>query len=89
MESDVEYEQEQEEFGDDVEDDLERYEMRSSTVIEVIQKNSVIGLFSPPNSLELFYLCKVLEFGIAKTRPDCFLQSLHHKRETLHHSILL
>ena len=66
MESDVEYEQEQEEFGDDVEDDLERYEMRSSTGIEAIQKKTVIGLFSPPNSLELFYLCKVVEFGIAE-----------------------
>ena len=26
----------------------------------------VIALYSPPTSLELFYLCKVIDFGVAE-----------------------
>ena len=43
----------------------ELYKLRSDSVFDVIKKDCVIALYSPPNSLELFYLCKVKEFGIA------------------------
>ena len=33
--------------------------------ISAIVKGNIIALYSPPNSMELFYLCKVLDFGIA------------------------
>ena len=60
--SDDEYEGE-DDFGDDIEDDnLEKYELRSETVLEVLEKGSVVALFSPSNSLELF---KVIDFGVA------------------------
>ena len=29
------------------------------------QKGNIIALFSPTNALELFYLCKVIDFGVA------------------------
>ena len=63
--SDIEYE-EQAEFGDNIDnEELERYEMRSESVLQVLQKGNIIALFSPSNALELFYLCKVIDFGVA------------------------
>ena len=63
--SEVEYEDE-DVLGDDIYDnDYERYELRSESVLEALTKESVIALFSPSNSLELFYLCHVLDFGVA------------------------
>ena len=44
----------------------QKYELRSNSVLEVISVNDVIALFSSSTSLELFYLCKVLSFGIAE-----------------------
>ena len=32
------------------------------------QKDNIIASFSPPESLELFYLCKVIEVGVATKR---------------------
>ena len=64
VDSDVEYEDD-DEFGDEIEEDLEQYELRSSSVLVVIQKGSVIALFSPENAIELFYLCKVIDYGVA------------------------
>ena len=53
--------------GEDIKNEQnELYEMRSDSVFDVIKKDGVIALYSPPNSLELFYLCKVKEFGIAQ-----------------------
>ena len=44
----------------------ERYEMRTESVMDVLQNNPTIALFSPANfSFELFYLCKVCDFGYA------------------------
>ena len=40
--------------------------MRSDSVFDVIKKDGVIALYSRANSLELFYLCKVKEFGVAQ-----------------------
>ena len=35
-------------------------------MIGIVQKNSVKALYSPPNSFEIFYLCYVLDIGVAK-----------------------
>lgn len=49
-------------------DDMEGYEMRANSVIEIIKKDNISALFSPPESLELFYLCTVIEVGVAIER---------------------
>ena len=47
-----------------VEDECqEEYEMRSSTVLEIIEKGDVVALYSD-TSFDLFYLCKVISFGV-------------------------
>ena len=56
------------EFENDVNDDeseTEAYELRAESVNSVLNKNTIIALYSASSSLELFYLCKVLDFGIA------------------------
>ena len=51
---------------DMVEDECqEEYEMRSSTVLEIIEKGDVVALYSD-TSFDLFYLCKVISFGVAQ-----------------------
>ena len=50
---------------DEEETDTEAYELRSESVNSVLTKNTSIALFLSSNSLELFYLCKILDFGIA------------------------
>ena len=45
--------------------DMERFEIRANSVIEIILKDNVIALYSPPESLELSYLCKVIAVGVA------------------------
>ena len=42
--------------------------MRANSVIEIIKKDNISALFSPPESLELFYLCTVIEVGVAIER---------------------
>ena len=62
--------------GEDVENkQKELYEMRSDSVFDVIKKDGVIALYSCPNSLELFYFCKIKEFGIAQENLS---DSLNH-----------
>ena len=51
---------------DDVEDHLEEYELRSDSILAIIRIGNIIALFSPPSSFELFYLCKVVNFGVAQ-----------------------
>ena len=63
--SDIEYEDE-DAFGNEIEDLTEKYEMRSDSVLEVLCVGDVIALFSSSRSLELFYLCKVVNFGVAE-----------------------
>jgi len=66
--SDYDYSDDEREFeDDDVEDeeDHEAYELRADCVLDVLQICSFIALYSPPSSFELFYLCKVLDFGTA------------------------
>ena len=49
----------------DDKDDNEQYEIRGESVLEAIQKGSIIASYSEQKSMELFYLCKVVEFGYA------------------------
>ena len=60
--SEAEYEYDEFENADN---ETELYELRSETVVPVVKPGNVIALFSPPNALELFYLCKVEFSGIA------------------------
>ena len=56
------------EFENDVSDDepeTEAYELRAESVNSVFNKNTTIALYSASNSLEIFYLCKVLDCEIA------------------------
>ena len=57
------------EFDNDLESgdesDAEAYELRAESVNSVLSRNTTIALYFASNSLELFYLCKVLDFGIA------------------------
>ena len=41
------------------------YEIRGDSVLAAISKGNIVALYSPPNSMELFYLCKVIDFGVA------------------------
>ena len=50
---------------DNAESDAEAYELRSESVNSILTKNTTIVLYSSSNSLELFYLCKVIDFGVA------------------------
>jgi len=52
-------------FGDEITESSERYELRNECDLDVISLGSVIAIFSPSNSLELFYLCKFIQFGVA------------------------
>ena len=60
--SDVKHEFE----GDDIpHDDHKTYELWADCVHDVVQRGSSMALYLPPTSLELFYICKVLDFGAA------------------------
>ena len=56
--SDDDLEYDESEFG------TEAYELRSETVFDVISKDTVRALSSPPDSIQ-FFLFKVSDFGIA------------------------
>ena len=64
--TDSEAEYEYNESQDIVDDEKELYELQSDVVVQVAQPGNDIALFSPPNALELFYLCKIIESGIAE-----------------------
>ena len=63
--TDSEAEYEYNESPDIVDDETALYEFRSGAVVQVVQPGNVIT-FSPPNALKSFYLCNVVESGIAK-----------------------
>ena len=48
-------------------DDTEQYEVRGDNGFGAIEKGNVIALYSDANAMELFYLCKVLDFGFCAT----------------------
>ena len=52
-------------YDDDTEYDSETYELRSESVNSVLTKKTTIALYSSSNSLDLLYLCKVIDFGVA------------------------
>ena len=62
--SDVEFEDD--DFGDDLEENMELYEMRCETVLQITQPGNVVALFAPiKQCLQLFYLCRVIKIGKA------------------------
>ena len=66
--SDIEYEDD--DFGDDVEPNMELYEMRSESVLQLTQPGNVVALFTPVKTvLQLFYLSRVTSIGEA-TKED-------------------
>ena len=49
-----------------IDENEEMYEMRSECVMTMLQNDSIIALYSPATFyFELFYLCKVCDFGYA------------------------
>ena len=62
--SDIEYE-DQDAFGEDIHEVMEKYELRSISVLEVVDEGDVVALYSHTN-FEQFYLCKVVKFGVAE-----------------------
>ena len=50
--------------------ELEEQRLRGDCVLEMLQPDTYIAIFSPPSSSELFYLCKILEFRISSTVHD-------------------
>ena len=52
-------------FDVDVESDTEMHELRAETVNDVLTKDTCIALYYSSNALKLFFLCKVLDFGVA------------------------
>ena len=59
----------------DTETNDEEYELRSNVIIGVIQKSNVTALYSSPNSLELFFLSKVISFDVA---PEWMVDKYNH-----------
>ena len=52
-------------FDVDEESDTKIYELHAETVNDVLTKDTCITLYSSSNALKLFFLCKVLDFGVA------------------------
>ena len=52
------------EQGDD--NQHEALKVHESCIFDAVEKGATIALFSPPNSSELFYLCKMLDMKVAK-----------------------
>ena len=57
----------EEDDGAEIDDETEAIELRGDTVLGAITVGNVIGLLTPPNCHEAFYLCLVNDFGVAKT----------------------
>ena len=53
----------------------EHKEQQISCILGLLERGKCIALFSPPSSSELFYLCKVLDYGVA---PETFEDTYHH-----------
>ena len=56
-----------EDFDDDsaAQQELYNQQLRDDCIFELLQKETFIAICSPPMSQELFYLCRVLDFGVA------------------------
>ena len=65
--SDFESANESDNDSDDEDENQEKlYGIRAEHVTCIISKNSTIALYSSTNSFDLFYLCKVIDFGEAE-----------------------
>ena len=73
-ESDEEFEYEYDNVTN--EEDTEAFELTADCVFDVLQRGSFIALYSHSSSYELFYLCKVLEFG---TATEDMIDSYNHQ----------
>ena len=61
---------------DEVEEiDVEQYEMRSASISEIVETGNIVALFAPPESFEMFYLCKVISIEVAKKE---IIDDYHH-----------
>ena len=59
----------------DSEEEHEEQQIRGSCILELVDCGTFIALFSAPSSSELFYLCKVLDYGVpSETIEDTY----HH-----------
>lgn len=64
--TDSEIEYEEDDLGEDIEDDMELYELRSEAVLQITQPGNVVALFAPVKTvLQLFYLCRVIKIDKA------------------------
>ena len=63
--SETESENSDEESDSDDDFDEEVGQIRSENILDILSVDSTIALFSHAQSNELFYLCKVLKFGVA------------------------
>ena len=77
---------------DNTESDAEAYKLRSESVNSVLTKNTTITLYSSSNSLQLFYLCKVIDFGVATEnmvdeynhiilRGSCYIKCQYYQKQ--------
>ena len=57
------------------EDDVEEQLIRGTCILELLECEKFIALFSPPSANELFYICIVLDFGIA---TSAIVDIYHH-----------
>ena len=52
---------------DEVEEiNVEQYEMISASISEIVETGNIVALFAPPESVEMFYLCKVISIEVAE-----------------------
>ena len=64
-----------EDIDSDSENDEKCYKVLGDTVFEAVEVGSTVAVYSPPNASKLFYLCKVMDKGVAK--QDLFVE-YHH-----------
>ena len=65
IDSDSESESDDEIQNDNAEEEHEEQQLRDSCILELLECGQFIALYSPPSASELFYLRKVLVYGVA------------------------
>ena len=75
--SDDDYDDDNDDDGsENDEEETEQYELQANSVFEVVKQRNIIALYSPPTAFEPFYLCKVLETGVANEE---MVDTYHHQ----------
>ena len=59
----------------DSEEEHEEQQIRGSYILALVDRGTFIALFSVPSSSELFYSCKVLDYGVASETIE---NTYHH-----------